>query len=197
MRKLLKHIWSVFRRGDIVLLLLCLAASAFGCLVIASATAHSNPTRYLVIQLGAIALGVISYVAVSAINLDFVSEHRGVLVVFNVCLLLLLIPFGVDFNSGNRSWLDFPFLPFSIQPAELCKITFVLIMASVMASYQQRLSSLRSVITMVFHLGLLVGLNLLLSKDAGVSLIFVFIFIGMVIAGGVSWWWKREGSAVC
>ena len=148
-RRFLKNVWDVFRRGDNVLLLLCLVASGVGCVFIASATAHSGSTRYLVIQIGAIILGIISYVAVSAIDLDFVSEHRGVLVLFNVTLLLLLIPFGTDFKSGNKSWLDFPFLPFSIQPAELCKITFVLILASVMASYQQRISSFRSVFTML------------------------------------------------
>ena len=36
---------------------------------------------------------------------------------------------------------------------------------------------------------ILVGLNMVLSGDAGVSLIFVFIFIGMAFAGGVSLWW--------
>ena len=196
MRKVLRYIWQVFRRGDMVLLLLCLAASAFGCVMIASATAHSGSARYLTIQIGAIILGVIMYVAVSAIDLDFISEHRGVLVAFNVVLLLLLIPFGTDFNSGNKSWLNFPFLPVSIQPAELCKITFVLIMASVMASYQQRISSFRAVFAMVFQLGLLVGLNMLISGDAGVSLIFVFIFAGMALTGGVSWGWFALGGGL-
>ena len=42
---------------------------------------------------------------------------------------------------------------------------------------------------MVLHLGILVGLNMVLSKDAGVSLIFVFIFIGMTFAGGVGKGW--------
>lgn len=193
-RRLLKSLWNVFRRGDLVLLTICLMASVFGCVVIASATAHSGSSRYLIVQIGAIIIGVLSYVLVSAIDLDFISEHRGVLVIFNIFLLLLLIPFGEDFDSGNRSWLNLPLIPFSIQPAELCKITYVLIMASVMNSYQHRISSLKSVITMLFHLGLLVGLNLVLSKDAGVSLIFVFIFIGMVLAGGVSWWWITGGA---
>src|SRR5699024_10956310 len=46
-----------------------------------------------------------------------------------------------------------------------------------------------SVAHMLLHLGLLVGLNLVVSSDMGVSLIFVFIFIGMTFAGGVSLWW--------
>lgn len=196
MRKALRKIWEVFCKGDLVLLLACVAASAFGCVVIASATAHSGVSRYLWIQIGAIILGIIAYVTISAINLDWIAEHRLLMAAFNVFLLLLLIPFGTDFESGNKSWLQFPFLPVSIQPAELCKITFVLIMASVMASYQQRLSSLKSVFTMLFHVGLLVGVNLLISKDAGVSLIFVFIFVGMAIAGGISWWWVTLGCGL-
>jgi len=108
---------------------------------------------------------------------------------FNIFLLVLLIPFGTDLGSGNRSWLDFPFLPIDIQPAEICKITYIIIMASVMSSHQNRISHPVSVFHMVFHLGILVGLNMVLSSDAGVSLIFVFIFIGMTFAGGVSLWW--------
>ena len=111
------------------------------------------------------------------------------LVIFNVFLLLLLIPFGTDNNTGNRSWLHFPGFPVNIQPAEICKITYILIMASVMSSHQNDISKIPSVMHMVFHLGLLVGLNMVLSGDAGVSLIFVFIFIGMAFAGGVSLWW--------
>ena len=42
---------------------------------------------------------------------------------------------------------------------------------------------------MLFHLALLFGLNMALSKDLGVSLIFVFIFIGMAFGGGVNLLW--------
>ena len=194
MRRVLQSIWNVFRRGDLILLLLCVVTSAFGCLAVASATNHQDTLRYVIIQAGAIVLGIICYVAVSAVDLDFVSEHRTALVLFNMFLLLLLIPFGVDFDSGNKSWLDLPLIPVSIQPAEICKITFVLILASVMSAHQQRISSVKSVLTMAFHLILLVGVNILLSKDAGVSLIFVFIFIGMAFAGGVSFVWFLIGG---
>lgn len=194
MRRALQTVWNVFRKGDLILLLLCVVTSAFGCLCIASATNHQETIRYVIIQAAAIMLGVGCYVGVSAIDLDFVSEHRRVLVVFNIFLLLLLIPFGVDFNSGNKSWLNLPLMPVSIQPAELCKITFVLILASVMASHQQRISSVKSVVLMGVHLFILVGTNVLISNDAGVSLIFVFIFIGMAFAGGVSMIWFLIGG---
>ena len=175
-----------------VLLLLCLVTSALGIVCIASATSAAKfegNSRYIILQIVATLMGVFIFAVMSSIDLETMSEYRNVLVAFNVCLLLMLVPFGTDNNSGNRSWLDIPGLPFMIQPAEICKITYIVIMASVMKSHQNRISHPVSVMHMVMHLGILVGLNMILSKDAGVSLIFVFIFIGMAFAGGVSLIW--------
>ena len=190
---------EAFRKGDLVLLFLCLALNVFGILMIGSTTFQVGPTRYLIIQPIAAALGVFMYVLMSSIDTEFFSEHRYWLVVINTLLLLLLVPFGTDNGTGNKSWLDFPLLPIDIQPAEICKITYILIMASVMSSYQNRISSLRSVFTMVFHLGLLAGLNMVLSSDLGVTLIFVFIFAGMAFCGGVNplWFLIAAGAVVC
>ena len=188
---------EAFRKGDLVLLFMCLALNIFGILMIASTTFQVGPTRYLIIQSVAAALGVFMFVLMSSIDTEFFSEHRYWLVVINTVLLLLLIPFGTDNDTGNRSWLAFPFLPIDIQPAEICKITYILIMASVMASYQNRISSVRSVFTMVFHLGLLAGLNMVLSRDLGVTLIFIFIFAGMAFCGGVNpLWFLAAGGTV-
>ncbi len=196
MRKTFQDFLDSFRKGDIVLLALCMLTTAFGCVIIASATNWMGAARFVIIQLIAAAIGIFLFVMISSIDLDFIMEHRTALFVFSIGLLLLLLPFG-DWRGGNRSWLDFPFLPIDIQPAEICKITYVLIMASVMTSHQQRISSIRSVMHMVFHLLALVGLNVVISKDAGVSLIFVFIFIGMAFAGGVSLvWFALAGGAI-
>ena len=192
MRRFIEELKDFPKKGDWVLLILCLVTSGFGEIVIASATnapKFGSNVKYILIQLLAIMLGIMMYAVVSSIDVDFISEHRGVLVAFNIFLLLLLIPFGTDNNTGNRSWLDFPLLPINVQPAEICKISYILIMASVMASHQNDVSSFWSVMHMVLHLGILVGLNMALSRDAGVSLIFVFIFIGMTFAGGVNILW--------
>ncbi|MBQ8579178.1 MAG: FtsW/RodA/SpoVE family cell cycle protein [Oscillospiraceae bacterium] len=195
MRQFLWELKNFWRKGDLVLLLLIVLTSAFGCLVIASTTDHTGSIRYVIVQAAAIVIGIGAYAVVSSINADFIAEHRLVMVAFNTFMLfLLLTPFGTDHDTGNRSWLEFPFLPFDIQPAEFCKITYVVIMASVMSAHQNRLSSLPSVMHMVVHLGLVAGLNWLISGDAGVSLIFVFIFIGMAFAGGVKMGWFIAGG---
>ena len=179
------------KKGDMFLLVLCLIVAGFGCVCIASATSaekFGGNFRYIAIQLVSIGLGVMMYALVSSIDLDFLSEHRMLMVIFNCFLLLMLwSPLGTDNHTGNRSWIDLKII--SVQPAEICKITYIIIMASVMSSHQNRISHLVSIIHMCFHLLLLVGLNMVVSSDAGVSLIFVFIFIGMAFAGGVSIWW--------
>ena len=192
MRRFFEELKDFPKKGDMVLLVLCLIVAGFGCICIASATSaekFGSNLRYIIVQLASIGLGVMAYALVSSIDVELISEHRGAMVIFNTILLLMLLPFGTDNNTGNRSWLDIPGLPVMIQPAEICKITYVLIMASVMSSHQNNISSIPSVMHMVMHLGLLVGLNMVMSRDAGVSLIFVFIFIGMAFAGGVSLWW--------
>ena len=189
-----RELKSFFRKGDMILLIMCLSISAFGCLIIASTNNWRGFTRYLIVQIAAIALGVMAYAIVSSIDLEFFSEHRAALVVLSMGMLLMLIPFGTDLGSGNKSWLDIPLVPVNIQPAEICKISYILITASVMNSHQNHLSSIRSVFHMCAHLILLVGTNMVLSGDAGVSLIFVFIFVGMAFSGGVKLFWFLLGG---
>ena len=191
MRQFFEELKDFRKKGDMFLLVLCLIVAGFGLVCITSATSAAKfdgNFRYIAIQSASIIIGVCAYAFFSSLDVDFLSEHRGMMVAFNCFLLLLLItPLGTDNNSGNRSWIDLGVI--MVQPAEICKITYILIMASVMSSHQNTISHPVSVVHMGFHLMLLVGLNLVLSSDMGVSLIFVFIFIGMAFAGGVSLWW--------
>lgn len=197
MRQFFSELRNFFRKGDTTLLLLCLVTSAFGCLMVASTTNYMGSGRYIFMQIAAIGIGVLVYALVSSIDIGVIAERRRWLVAFNIMLLaLLLTPFGTDNGTGNRSWLRFPFLPMDIQPAEFCKITFVIVLASVMASHQDRVSSIPSMIHILFHVGLITALNMVISGDAGVSLIFVFVFVGMAFAGGVKLIWFLIGGGL-
>jgi rod shape determining protein RodA len=196
----MRELWSDFKnlikKIDIVLLLLMLAVSAFGCLVVASATnaeKFGGSTRYINFQIIATILGVIAYVVVSALDVDFLSEHRILFAALNIFFIFLLIPFGTDNNTGNKSWIPIPVVGVHVQPAEFCKILYIVIMASVMSSHQNRISRLGSVVHMGWHLALIAGLNLLISKDLGVTLIFFFVFLGMTWSGGVNPLWFLGG----
>ena len=188
MRQYFQRLKQSILQGDWVLLLLCAFTSAFSCLMTASTTNYLNTPRYIIMQILGTLLGILFFTIVSSLNVDFFMEHRNALVIFNVLFLSLLIPFGVEVG-GNKSWVDLPILPFNIQVAEICKITYILIAASIMNAHKENISSLRSVVHMGIHLCLLFGMNMVLSDDMGVSLIFVFIFACMAFAGGVNLLW--------
>ena len=188
-----------FRKADLLLLLFCLVATAFGCLVIASTTNVSTAgfTRYVFIQIVATCIGIVCYAIFSSIDTDFFSEHRRAMIFLCFAMILLLIPFGTDNGTGNKSWIPIPIINIHVQPAEVCKLPLVLILASIMASHQNRPSNFISVLHLGVVAGALIALNIVISKDLGVSLIFVFIFIVMAFAGGVSIvWFLAAGGAL-
>ena len=190
MKQFFSELKAFPQKCDWVLLLLCLVTSGFGTIIVASATSadkFGSNFKYIAIQLLAAALGIMMFAIISSIDVEVMSEHRNLLVAFNTFMLLMLGLVGTDNNTGNKSWIDLGII--AVQPAEICKITYIIIMASVMTSHQNRISHVTSVFHMVFHLMMLFGINMLVSKDMGVSLIFVFIFIGMTFAGGVSLLW--------
>ena len=197
MRRLAQYCWQTFRKSDLILLLLCICASAFGVLVIASATGYTGNPRYVPTQTSAIIIGIVAYVITSNVDVNFLSEHRRFFFGANLFFLLLLIPFGTDNGTGNKSWLDIPGVPVDIQPAEVCKVLYILVTASVMASHQSKPSSPKSVLHSFFHLAILAGLNMVLSGDLGVTMIFVATFVCMAITAGINWLWFIAGGGLC
>ena len=148
-----KAIGSFVRRADMILLSLCIAASVFGIVVISSATNVKGSAQYVRTQILALVLGIILYVFFTLVDVDIIAERRELLLIFSAIFILLLFPFG-DTRSGNRSWLAFSFLPFSIQPAEICKIPFIMILAKTMSIRQNKISHISTVAAARSHHGL-------------------------------------------
>ena len=59
MRQTIHEFQNFFKKGDIVLLTLCLILSAFGCLVIASATNYIESFRYVILQIVGALIGIL------------------------------------------------------------------------------------------------------------------------------------------
>lgn len=196
MKKLTNKLLEVFRKGDMVLLALSVVATLFGIVMIYAATAGEGNLRYIVIQAGCLFVGVLIYLALTAFDIDILAGQRTLLFIFNTAIILMLLVWGVEGNSGNLSWLDFPFLPFNIQPAEVCKITYIIMLAKTMSLHQTRTSSLKNVGSITLQMLYIVALIIFISSDTGVALIFVFIFLAMAYTGGVSGWWFLAGAGV-
>lgn len=190
----MSELWQEFKRffkqADILLLILCCMASLYGVLLISSATKSYGAGSYVAVQLASIALGIGVFVILSLIDLEIITRQWKWLILFNIVFLLLLLLFGVEGDTGNRSWIRFSFLPVGIQPAEVTKIIFVILLAKqITVRRQKNINSISSVAQLGIHLLFMVGLILAVSSDMGVALIYVFIFICMMFASGLKIRW--------
>lgn len=191
-----------FHKADMVLLSLILAASLFGVALIYSATRYLGMAgaRFVPIQLVAIALGVAAYFVMSFVDVELFTERSWKwMFVFNVFIILLLKPFGVGGEStGNNSWLPIPFLPINVQPAEVAKVFFILLLAFQCRKLQDwGISRFSSVVQLAGHTLFMAGLIATISGDFGMSLVYLGLFVIMSWTAGVKKRWFLLGLILC
>ena len=83
------------RRGDPVLLAMCVAASLFGIALIYSATRWTGGYRSVVVQSVALLVGTVLYIALTFVDFHALLENGWRFILgFNVGFLLLLLKLG-------------------------------------------------------------------------------------------------------
>ena len=198
MKRLSPYIKDYVKRADMLLLALCVTCAIFGIVVIASATStlDGGSTRYLIVQTASLILGIFFYALFTVIDVDSLAERWPALVAFEVfSIFLLLTPLGYADNTGNRAWLRFGFI--GVQPAEIDKIIFIIVLAAQINYFKNYknlnspLSVLLLLVNCMFSIGLIVGV----SKDMGSALVYLFIFIVMLFAAGLKFYWFIAGLA--
>ena len=177
-----------------LLLSLCVTATIYGIVIISSATNYAGNSRYVLIQLVALLLGIALYVLFTLIDVDIIAERRELLLVFSVFFIALLRFFGVE-RGGNKSWLDFG-LPVMIQPAEICKVIFIIILAKTMSVKQNKLSSPITVAELAGITVLFAAVIRFFSWDDGMMLNYLLIFIIMAFSGGINLIWFLAAGGV-
>lgn len=195
-KKFKPHIKDFMKRADILLLSLCIICSVFGLIVISSAAASLGSSRYMIVQTSSIIIGIGLFIIFTIIDVDVFADKWAVLVLFEIFLIaLLLTPLGKGDNTGNHAWLRFGFV--GVQPTEVVKIAFIIVMAkhiSYLKTYKS-LNSPMSVGQLVVHCMLIIGYIVLITKDMGSALVYLFIFIVMMFAAGVKLYWFLIGLA--
>ncbi len=189
-----------FLKGDVVLLALCLLASLMGLVLVYSATRYDPELRRSFLKQAAfIALGLVLYIWVTFVDIEFLMEKWWwVFLVLGLAVLLLIKPFGYDDGTGNKSWVRLPGMPFGFQPGEIAKLSYIVVLAWMMNKERQigngvgKFTALLkyAMLTVVFA-----GMVAVLSHDFGMVLVYMGLFVIMAWEGGVSKWWFLGGGA--
>lgn len=129
--------------------------------------------------------------------MEHFAEKWWLFLVFDIgSIALLKTPLGRG-EGGNHSWL-YVGLPMMIQPAEIVRLTFTVLLAKQIAWFRddRRMKGLASLIFPAAHAGFMFVWIYILSKDAGSGLMYLVIYVGMAVAAGLAWYWFALGFGV-
>lgn len=188
-----QSVQDIVRKADLKLLGLCMVCTAFGLVLIASATNYLEPDTQLkrvLIQAAGAVIGIGAYFIFSNIDVEHFSEKWGLFLVFNIGFIALLrTPLGRG-QGGNRSWL-YVGLPAMVQPAEIVRLTFTVLLARQIGWFRdnRNMKGLLSLLLPAAHAGFMFVWIYVLSKDAGSGLMYLVIYAGMALAAGLAWYW--------
>lgn len=197
-KRMLQSVQDIVRRADMKLLGLCMVCTAFGLVLIASATNYLGPETQLkrvLIQAAGAVIGIGAYFIFSNIDMEYFSEKWWLFLIFDIGFIALLrTPLGIT-SYGNRSWLGIKGFPLNIQPAEIVRLTFTVLLAKQIGWFRdnRNMKGLSSLILPAAHAGFMFVWIYVLSKDAGSGLMYLVIYVGMALAAGLAWYWFAIG----
>ena len=174
------------RHLDPVLLLMTLALSAYGALMIFSSTVSrqeelgADPAFYMKRQIVYIVAGVVALLIVSFFDYRHVRALAPLVYGLTfLALVLVLTPLG-DVRNNARSWFDFGF--FQIQPSEFAKLALIVSIAAYMA---ERKGDMRWLdIGACTAMGAVLSGLVLIEPDLGGTMVLVALFLVMLLIGG-------------
>lgn len=187
MKKFFSLFWNYLKKSDTLLLGLCIAATVYGIVLIRTSTAYLSSSNAASVQILALFIGIALYFVFSLIDIDILADNWKLLFAAGIGMLGLLV-FAQE-EGGNRAWLRF--MGIGIQPAEIVKIFFIVIIAKLIVSFsnERRLDHILSLGAMTGILLIYFGMIIVLSSDLGSGLVYLFIFIAMLFAGGLKIYW--------
>ena len=172
-----------FDRADIFLLCVCIVSALYGTVMVykaatgmAASGADMNPTKLVIVQVFSMFLGIAAFVVLTVLDADLLGDQWKILSAINVLLLVALVIFGVEDNTGNKSWIRFAGI--GIQPSEVIKVIYIIICAQ-----------------MAGHFVIIFGLIVVVSSDLGSASIIFCIFLSMLFMLGVRLYWFAIGFA--
>ena len=172
------------KKYDWVLMSLVLLLTFYGVLMIYSAdqiqTVRTSGVIHYQRQLIWLVISLAVMVGVSGFStraLEMVSYIAYGIIVLALGVLLVTA-------TGVERWVTIPGTGINLQPAELAKMTTILALASYLSSRKKKLDSLKDLVVPVMIVAL-PAILILLQPDLGTSIVFFFLFFGMLYWAGL------------
>ena len=176
---------GIWKRFDLVLLIVTILIAGMGVALIYSATIsvesdipllEQSYFRQIVLGLS----GLVILLLAAAIDYHLLGNAHWLIYILAIALLALVSAMGQR-EFGAQSWLG---LEGAVQPSELSKVLMIVFLAKYMADREEETHQLRWVL---FSAGLVLPIAFLIYRqpDLGTALVLVVIWFGMVFTGGI------------
>lgn len=195
-KKQVKNKLTFDNRIDYALILPAFLLIIIGMYAIWVAVSHDYPTQaiYMVGQQGAwVIIGIILALIVIHMDSKILWNLTPVLYIFGLTLLVLPIFFyspSMYELTGAKNWIAFHNINL-FQPAELVKIAYILFLARIVVSFQNKLEKryLKDDFILIWKISLAtfpIAILSIFQNDFGTFLVFLMIAAGIILVSGVS-----------
>ncbi len=174
----------MWRQFDWVLLGASIVLTAFGILMIRSATLDAidpdlinrvpNQIRYAII-------GFALLFMLAALDYRILGGLAGWLYGLMMILLFLVLFFGVEGDGGSQSWLN---VGIPIQPSEIAKLLIIITLSAYLARSYQKMDNFGTVIKSLIHIAPPAAL-IFIQPDLGMTIVLLFMWFMMIWAAGL------------
>jgi len=179
--------WNPWRHFDYVLLVTALLLTAYGIVMVYSATLADSPkdapffSTFSGHQAVFAVAGLLLLIVFTTIDAKLIQAAGYPIYVLNLVLLLAVAAIGIR-SHGAQRWIDVGF--FRFQPSELAKLLVILTLAKFFADNQERLHLFRYVVLSLVLVAVPVAL-VYVQPDFGTAMVLLAIWLGMAIMAGV------------
>mgnify|MGYP001139709561 CR=1 FL=1 len=179
---------NYFKYYDYMLFISVLLLSGIGILVLYSATLSMEDGSNIILK-QSIMLGIGIVLALAISTFDY-KDFKTIGIIFylvSIVLLIYVLFRGTGASQwGSKSWMVLPVVG-SFQPSEIAKITFVIVISTFferLKEGQERAG--KNMVKLAVYSAIPIGL-VILQKDFGTSLVFIFMFIVMIFIYGLQY----------
>lgn len=172
------------REFDWILFGITLFLTLFGLITIYSATRTLDTNTNVIVQSIGMFLGIGCIIVLCLFDYEQFKNLVKPIYIFCICILLLVLVFGVSGDWGATSWIRFGSI--GVQPSELAKICFILTFSYHLDKVQDSINKPLTLLGIAAHIGVLIIL-ILLQPDMGSAMVFLFMFACMMFVAKLSY----------
>lgn len=173
-----------FKKFDYLIFLPVLVMSLFGLTILKSVTLTRGDAgmRIMLMQIIGLALGIVLAFIISSVDYKDLKTLSFVFYGVSILLLIFVLVFGTGDQLGSRSWIRAG--SFSFQPSEITKITFIIIISMYLEKMSEDYPNKRKNLTRLIVFTIIPLFLIVLQRDFGTTMVFLFILLAMIIAHG-------------